>query len=301
MEKIGIFFALSGDIYQPSYRSDLIRICDVCFVYINDNIKNLINNGYLVECHVLLNYQNELIPNLVESIKEIFLKYSINIEIEVKKIDIIKQEFLNNIGYYDDYDIDYPNYYSNNRTKIIFDSILEKKPSLWVQIFQFLYQSNKNLKYDFFIRSRLDVFLNDEFIYLSLIKRFTSAYNLSFQGENCSQGYAIVPHIIFDGLDFGVNVRDECFVLDESAVHTCFSNLYYICDLELSYYNEHHILSNLLLKNHIITLASQEADNMFTYRSQVCDKFSDDFMKRKENLNYIAAELATEKNPNHVF
>ena len=77
MEKIGIFFALSGDIYQPSYRSDLIRICDVCFVYINDNIKNLINNGYLVECHVLLNYQNELIPNLVESIKEIFLKYSI--------------------------------------------------------------------------------------------------------------------------------------------------------------------------------------------------------------------------------
>lgn len=285
MSNIGIFFSLSEDINQPAHRGNIIKSIDACSGYIINNITTLINKGHNVDCNILINYRTELFPNLIDILTEKFANIPINIVIGTINYSVLKEELFQNI-----------NYYNDNEIKDSFDAHINDKDSRWIQIYQFLRQSFNNLKYDFYIRSRLDFFTASDNLFDSLIERFTHAYNFTFE-VNHAKGYCITTEIILNGLDYGINISDQIYAMDKNAITQCFNNFSLM--FKLKKYVQHvdspgnceEMLGHLLIKNRILTVAAPEANNMFIYRSPTCDLLPIEFLKDKNNLNEVCRQL----------
>lgn len=284
MNKIGIFYSTFGDISQPKYSGDMSRAIVACSPHIIRNINKLIENNYLVDLHVLVNYEREIIPNLVENINNCYIDLPVNLNIEIIELDKLKAELLEHISYD-----------KNTEIKESFDMFADR-PANYIQTYQFLRQAYKYNSYDFFIKSRLDFFITFDHLYLNLIHTFNEAYKFRFSGNYKSKGYCITTNILLDSLPYGVAVYDVNYSVDKNTVLECFENFNQMFMLS-QYFNTinnpgcaEQFLAHLLIKNNILTMIAPNTMGSFVYRSFL-DRFEIDILQNKYKLDEVCKEM----------
>lgn len=282
--KIGIFYSMFGDVSQPNYSGDVSRAIVACSPHIKRNIIKMIESNCQVDLHVLINYEKEIIPNLVETINKCYKDLPVNFNLEIIELDKLKAELLEHIFYH-----------KNIEVKKSFD-MFAYRPTNYIQTYQFLKQSSKYNNHDFFIKSRLDFLTTLDDLYLNLVLTFKEAYKFTFLGNHKSKGHCITTNILLDSLPYGIAVYDQNYSMDKNTVLKCYENFNKMFMLS-EYFNTvnnpgcpEQFLAHLLIKNGVLTMIAPKTHNTFLYRSYF-DNYQIDILQNKDQLNEVCQEM----------